>query len=516
MMVERGKPEVRFHRELRQNYLMIAAEEELEQRFEARMLAGNTIDGLLQFRVRREDDRLWFCYEITSRQPLSRLLERTGMTASQIRRLLLGIAQTLTRMEDYLLDETMVLLDPDFIYMDSVEFRPEICLIPGRKGDFPGEFSEFLQFLLGKTDHQDKEAVMLTYGLYQESLKDNYGLNDLLRWLMKEDCSELEYMYMNGQENTLLPERGVSDGKDPEPQGSIDATDPMNTAARKFKPAPEPGGLSCFHGSRAPVTRCLYFHARRAPVTLCLYWALLPILAVIVLWLWRGMTGIVRYGAVVIGGATGLAAVGAVVSVLCRLKRSLTGDRRHILEGGIIAGNGPPEFAEGLKRKNRDGNRSKRNPPQAQFWEMVFEEPDSETESQTPVFTEREAGEQHLREPPRPSPEDITHTALLRPAAPRTELRRLSGIEGTAETIPVSYYPFLIGKQESLADYVLREDTVSRLHARIDRRGETYWVTDLNSTNGTAVNGTTLEANETVQIHAGDRIDLADLHFKFE
>ncbi len=503
-MVERGKPEVRFHRELRQNYLMIAAEEELEQRFEARMLAGNTIDGLLRFRVRREDDRLWFCYEITSRQPLSRLLERTGITVPKIRRLLLGIAQTLARMEDYLLNETMVLLDPDFIYMDSVEFQPELCLVPGREGDFPGEFSEFLRFLLGKTDHQDKEAVMLIYGLYQESLKDNYGLNDLLRWLMKEDCSELEHTYMDGQDDTVLLEESASDKEDPEPKGNTDTTDPMNTAARKFKPAPEPGWRICFH-------------AGRTPVTLCLYWALLPILAVTVLWLWRGMTGIARYGAAVIGGATGLAAVGAVVSVLYRLVRPMTGGGRYIPEGRIITGDGPPELAEGLKRKNRDGNRSKRNPPQAQSWEMVFEEPDSETESQTPIFTEHEAGVQHLREPPPPPPsEDVTHTVLLWPAAPRTELRQLSGVEGTAETIPVSYYPFLIGKQESLADYVLKENTVSRLHARIDRRGETYWLTDLNSTNGTAVNGTALEANETVQIHAGDRIDLADLHFKFE
>ena len=123
-MKEAGKPEISYRRELRQNYLMIAADENLAERFEARMLAGNTIDGLLKFRVRREDDRLWFCYEITSRQPLSRLLERTAITAMQIRRLLLGIAQTLTRMEDYLLSENLILLDPEMIYMDPAEFQP--------------------------------------------------------------------------------------------------------------------------------------------------------------------------------------------------------------------------------------------------------------------------------------------------------------------------------------------------------------------------------------------------------
>lgn len=38
--------EVEYLREMRQNYLMIQAEESQEQGYEARMMIGNTIDGL--------------------------------------------------------------------------------------------------------------------------------------------------------------------------------------------------------------------------------------------------------------------------------------------------------------------------------------------------------------------------------------------------------------------------------------------------------------------------------------
>jgi len=191
-MEEIKQMEISYHREMKNNYLMIAVEEARERGFEARMLIGNTIDGLLKFRIRKSDNRCQFCYEITSKQPLGRLLETKAIGADQIRRLLLGIAQTLTRMEDYLLSEDQILLDPDFIYVDLENFQPGLCLIPGRKGDFPQEFSELLRFLLGKVDHQDKDAVVLVYGLYRESLKDNYGLDNLLRWLVKEDCSNHE------------------------------------------------------------------------------------------------------------------------------------------------------------------------------------------------------------------------------------------------------------------------------------------------------------------------------------
>ncbi len=459
-------PEVRFRRELRQNYLMLAAREEAQQSYEARMLAGNRIDGLLKFRIRREDDRLWFCYEITSRQPLSRLLERTGLTAAHIRTLLMGIAETLTRMEDYLLNESLVLLDPDYIYMDSLELKPGLCPVPGRRGDFPGEFSDFLQLLLGKTDHQDKEAVMLIYGLYQESLKDNYGLNDLLRGLTREAAPESGYA--DRREETLRKEESPPAG-DSLRGDSRGADGAYAEALRETE---------VWRSGQVPAYGRL------------LYWLLLPVLTAGLLWMWKGMAGILRYGATAVGGTAAFAAAGAAACILYRHRRA----------------------ADAAGTRSRDGEA----PVPARSWEMVFEEPDTDSEWQEEPTADGRFREQEPGEPARPGMEDTTHTMLIRPAAPGTGLRRLSGIGGTAESIPISYYPFLIGKQENLADHILRANTVSRLHARIDRRGETYWLTDLNSTNGTALNGHLLEANETVPLHAGDRVDLADLHFQFE
>ncbi len=485
-MKEAGKPEISYRRELRQNYLMIAADENLAERFEARMLAGNTIDGLLKFRVRREDDRLWFCYEITSRQPLSRLLERTAITAMQIRRLLLGIAQTLTRMEDYLLSENLILLDPEMIYMDPAEFQPGLCLMPGYEGNFPGEFSRFLQFLLSRTDHADKEAVMLVYGLYQESLKDNYGLGDLLRWLMKEEHSDPDAAYWGDNTETIpYGMRGTSEER--QTWDRAEETDGYTVNSRAAKSS----------GSRKGWL---------------VWWLFLPVLVLAALWLWRGTGGVLRYGPTVVFAAAAVSLVGITVCSLRSVRR------------GIRTGNSRLQESRDDRRGGHAQTEAPGGRPAAQkdtvSWEMVFEEPEAETELEQrkgkPPPSDAGGEGIHLREPPRPQPEDMTHTVLLHPAAPKAELRRLSGIAGTAETILISYYPFLIGKQDNLADYILKEDTISRLHARIDRRGDTYWLTDLNSTNGTVVNDHALQANETAELHIGDRVELADLQFKFE
>ena len=56
-------------------------------------------------------------------------------------------------------------------------------------------------------------------------------------------------------------------------------------------------------------------------------------------------------------------------------------------------------------------------------------------------------------------------------------------------------------------DLVLSDQTVSREHAAFVRRGEEWWVVDLDSTNGTRVNGTSTGEH---RIDVGDRIELGE------
>lgn len=55
--------------------------------------------------------------------------------------------------------------------------------------------------------------------------------------------------------------------------------------------------------------------------------------------------------------------------------------------------------------------------------------------------------------------------------------------------IEIPYVPFLIGKHREMNDFILDYPTVSRLHLRIDQKEDVYIFTDMNSTNGTMVNG---------------------------
>ncbi len=177
---------ITYRRELKHNYMIIDPEQDSAREgagYVRRILSSNGIEGVLRFQLRQMDGESWFYYEITSRQPLSRLLDGQSLQCGQIRSLVLGIAQILDRMEQYLLPESCVLLEPEYIYVEPDQFRIWLCLVPGFSGDFPEAYGKLLEYLLGKVDHQDKDSVVLAYGLYQETRRENYGMDDILRYL---------------------------------------------------------------------------------------------------------------------------------------------------------------------------------------------------------------------------------------------------------------------------------------------------------------------------------------------
>lgn len=74
---------------------------------------------------------------------------------------------------------------------------------------------------------------------------------------------------------------------------------------------------------------------------------------------------------------------------------------------------------------------------------------------------------------------------------------------------------FLIGRLENQADLHLESKHVGRKHAEIHRRGQLYYLLDLNSKNKTFVNGVYIEPNAEVLLNDGDLIKIADCQMTF-
>ena len=100
--------------------------------------------------------------------------------------------------------------------------------------------------------------------------------------------------------------------------------------------------------------------------------------------------------------------------------------------------------------------------------------------------------------------EDYNPTCLLNEDEPLTEEK--SGIllksfeENQYQSIPIKDIPFFIGKLKKNVDYCLEKDVISRFHAKITKEKMKYYLTDLNSTNGTFINEMPLQTYETKEI----------------
>ena len=107
--------------------------------------------------------------------------------------------------------------------------------------------------------------------------------------------------------------------------------------------------------------------------------------------------------------------------------------------------------------------------------------------------------------------EDMGRTVYMeeRPA-PRESTHRLLSEEGKLlATLEQPIYT--IGKKRGETDLVLNDQSISRLHARIIKETDGYYLEDMNSTNGTFKNGLQLQPYERRKLEEGDEITLGKI-----
>lgn len=438
---------ITYRREMKHNYLIVEPDDSGPEPYEMHMLKENRINGLLNFNRKLVDGHNYYYYEITSKQPLNRILENHSLNKEELKQLIIGIAHLLERLDAYLLKADQILLQPEYIYLEPEQFRVSLCLLPGRNKNFPGEMTELLRYLLGKINHQDKECVVMAYGLYQESLKENYGihrLEELVRDPMEKPDLKEEKNDRGGKGFTGEPEY-----------------EPILTSEEKKEIHPIP------ELSLHKKTQSAGFHKGKVAIL---------ILAVItctfaVIWSIAGYSGIRKFWYAI--PAAGI--ITAFCATVKLGKSSLENQKEELKTESPV-----------YEQEHEE-------------WQMAFYEETKEPQIQS----EPDASE------------EVMQTVLLTSNQKDTQARVLKAVGLDSQDIPVAYTPFLIGKQEGLVDFVLDGESISRIHAKIDREGNEYQITDLNSTNGTFVNGRLLETNETVMLHVGDELFIANFAFIF-
>lgn len=150
-----------------------------------RMLENNEIPGILPFDYYYIDDRVYFRCSYAPFERIDCYFHKKQGDFESILCICEGILKILERGDEYLLGREGYLLLPEWIFWNRFERKAAVCYFPGRAESAREEYMALVEYLLQHTDHSDKRAVSMIYGLYDMIASENFVVENFLSYLQK-------------------------------------------------------------------------------------------------------------------------------------------------------------------------------------------------------------------------------------------------------------------------------------------------------------------------------------------
>lgn len=490
-------PEISFERSMNHNYMILSKcsyfgkDDGGSMDYRTKMLLENQIPGLLPVTHRRINGECRYYYEINSLQSLDRLYDKSEIRYDELRRLLSGCVHLFDRLEEYLLDGTQIIIKSDLIYIDVEKMEPYFVCYPDYEGDVRLSFMEFIDELLTKIDHTDERAVMLGYQVYRYTRNPNYVISEIGAM-----TDHVPADLVNQQKASKQSAAHETDSYVSGCGYSRDSAEVCDTDLNGFASYPQD-----IHAKYTDDSSSLYEETQFSSQhdesgtksigdliggIFCIFVSLCAgaiILGARLLHSFR-LSG---KNELYLFGAMSMAIVAAILFLSCYLKK---------------------------RRQNQDITSVSENEDQEemQFYTAVPEqcgiksaELRGQSHVQFGIIGVNHTSDSQITSPVSAKPSSQNETVYLGEGT--VEERMLCGrMNGRDVNIPLDRLPMTVGKLASVSDFVIHDETVSKMHARFEEHGGKVYLCDLNSTNGTVYNGELLGVNQSVALEPGDRL----------
>lgn len=455
-----------YKRDMNHNYLILTGEDAIDTNsYQVRMIVANAVPDLLQCRIQGIDGKFMVYYDVTSRHSMTALFEEKKIGMEELQVILGGFVQVMEAMSEYLLNPCQLILEPEYIYLDAEKQNVRFCYLPGFHGEIQKQFQNLAEYILPKLDHEDGKAVMLGYGVYRRALEDSFHLEYIKEELYKVKNGEASDFSAYEKKKPL--KQAEKSQEEHEEQKELWQMENWNRedldGAEKQKKDSKPNNREVKKENRDRLWKTAGF-----------------LLALLIL---LGITA---------GMAAGY------------LPRVSTGVFLSVILGLMVLGMLSYILMKKIPEK-------KQNPHEEtdrirDFQEKNIYEIPQEKEKQ-PEIKEHEVSEENT--------ECFGETVVLSAGITKGPATLVSHEPGELATIYLDRDITVIGKLETAADAVINMPTVSRIHAKIRKRDGEYYLTDLNSRNGTSVNGQILKNGEDRLLEDEDEVDFAQARYIF-
>ena len=539
-----------YRKDSEHNYLLFGDIEIDQSEYVYQMFLHNPLDQLLPSDITMRDGKASLRFDITACTSVARRFDTVALSGTDLRRILFAIRETALHLSDLLLDARDLILEPEFVFLGPGQDQIFLCYIPHLSDSSPDTVRTLSEFFLKKTDHSDPAAAALAYAFYDAVSGENYVLLDLLEALLlpnpasnpaADPAAVPDYGFR--QEGTL-PDQKIRTGDSVSKSDDLYA--PFEPAGREnlksgrgkspeyaYASGSSPGRTNRAgqggqkkpgkKGAKSPAKRKTGIQndsKKRKRKNRRLFLSLL-LPAVLVLGTAAVLILIFHPDLTQIGGAGFLSA--AVIWIIHNTIERHSGEIHNVWADEDFDTEDDDIFYQNLLKE------AYAQPESSQ--QSFF--PDEKSSNRDSAGWENIGRVSAGRN--RTARKEASRDSLNREKAadsPAVDATRfLAGQAGYSSAVPAALislrpdsYPdislnrdhLLIGKNPDKADIILPSETVSRVHARIEKRSDGLYVTDLFSTNGTFLDGHRLEPNRSARLLDSARLTIAGYNYRVQ
>lgn len=177
--------EVRYRNDLYGNYMLISIPHiEDGNRYSFKMLEKNVIPGVLSAKERKEDGKGYWYVDISKKQTLLQEYQEKQLQLEDIIDIFQQLVPILEELRNYLLNESMVVWDPQYIFRNLEDRKLYVLLLPWSFEE--KTLHKLAEFFLEKVNQRDENGVNAAYLFYKQQSQSHFSLYHFLPVLEKE------------------------------------------------------------------------------------------------------------------------------------------------------------------------------------------------------------------------------------------------------------------------------------------------------------------------------------------
>ncbi|MBQ5560536.1 MAG: FHA domain-containing protein [Lachnospiraceae bacterium] len=519
------------------NYLTVHGESKRD--YMVSMLDGKHINGFLNLEVRCFNENYEYYYDITGMESVLQKSSRNKWDYSSYRRLVTQLLTTVGNSKKYMLVAEKFVLMPEYMFCSLQDETLSLCYSWNYEKSINMQLTELFAYFLNEVDYKDQSAVELAYVLYDVSREENCTLQRLWQVFSQKtgyECDDKEEIYENEQMDIEVLEEEENKAflfgkkKEREEKNKIG----FSSGKAKEKEEGNKIGFSSGKAKEKEERNRIGFSSGKMKANI--------------------------EGKKISFSTDNQESSGKkknlkfwVDKLFGNKEKQREEDNKQnmkMIEKKSKVITRPKELTEFLEKRQKEGNsklnmkekssdlhaddivvRKQASNEKIDYMNMennyknnvgmaaeeIVKYNESAIQPQNfmpPNYMVHTNGVGRFKE----SPIDLNKTTVCR--KPLQLLKKMNACflvpQNTGrDVIVVDNYPFYVGRFQKDTNQFVNDTSVSRIHCKVEEADGHYYLTDLNSTNGTYVNYSKMRKNEKYEIFEGDNIIVADVEFTF-